>query len=64
MFYSANGISGWSQASKLIASDGVQGDYFGVSVAMSDNMIAVGATFADSSEFDAAGTYHYIPMTD
>ena len=46
MFYSADGgVSGWSQASKLIASDGATVEYFGTSVSVWSNVIVVGAYF-------------------
>lgn len=56
---------GWSNATenaKLTASDGVDGDAFGNSVAISGNTIAVGAIFAsDSNGDDFAGkTYVFV----
>jgi hypothetical protein len=38
-----NGPNGWTQAQKLIASDGAAGDYFGDSVAMFGTLALVGA---------------------
>ena len=56
VFYSADGISGWSQTSKLIASDGAAGDYFSRNaVSIHGNVIAVGAADHDPSGFVAAG---------
>ena len=43
MFYSADGMSGWSQASKLAAYDAAAYDRFGGAVAVSDNVVFVGA---------------------
>ena len=39
----AGGSNAWSEVKKLVASDGVAGDYFGVSVAVRDNVVVVGA---------------------
>ena len=43
IFYSANGMSGWTQTSKLLASDGAASELFGISLSMRDNVIVVGA---------------------
>ena len=43
VFYSADGMSGWSQASKLAAYDAAAYDRFGGAVAVSDNVVFVGA---------------------
>ncbi len=37
----------WSQQAKLIATDGRAGDYFGISTAISDDTVVVGAYFSD-----------------
>ena len=55
MFYSSDGISGWSETSKLIASDGAANDGFGNSVAISGKRIIVGAKDADVSTILGAG---------
>ena len=55
MFYSSDGISGWSETSKLIASDGIVNDGFGNSVAISGKRIVVGANDADVSTIINAG---------
>ena len=55
VYYSSNGVSGWSQTSKLIASDGATNDYFGDIVAVSSNIIAVGASRDDTSAGNDAG---------
>jgi len=39
---------GWSQQSKLIASDGIASDRFGISVTINENNIFVGAYYANS----------------
>ena len=52
MFVSPDGVSGWSETSKLIASDAAAGDFFGSSVTVSDNVVVVGAY----SESNAGGT--------
>ncbi len=48
VFYSSTGTSGWCQASKLVASDGVSYAYFGFSVYTTGNLVAVGAYSADT----------------
>ncbi len=53
MFYAANGVSDWSLMSKLVASDRSSFDRFGNSVAVRENIVAVGA-FTDST---SAGAY-------
>ena len=44
---------------KLRASDGVQGDLFGVSVAMNGDGVLIGATKADGAERDSGQVYLY-----
>lgn len=41
--------SGWSQQAKLQASDGVAGDYFGISVSISGETVIVGSYSAESA---------------
>ena len=55
MFYSADGVSGWSEVSKLVASDGAVDDYFGYSVSVWSKVIVVGAYVDDTSAGQAAG---------
>ena len=52
LFFSSDGVSGWSQVVKIVASDGVASDYFGRSVSMYGNMLAVGAYGDDSQRGD------------
>ena len=52
LYYSSDGVSGWSQVVKIVASDGVAYDYFGVSVSMYGNMLAVGAYYDDTYRGD------------
>ena len=56
VFYSADGMSGWSQTSTLVASDAASNDYFGLSVALWDGVTVVGAFYDDTSTFDSTGT--------
>ena len=44
-------------ASKLLASDGVAGDFFGMSVAMNGDGLIVGATQANGAERDSGKVY-------
>ena len=56
MFYSADGgVSGWSQVSKLVASDGAASDFFGWSVSVWSNVIVVGARDDDTAAGSNAG---------
>ena len=52
LYYSSDGVSGWSQVVKIVASDGVGGDNFGRSVSMYGNMLAVGAYGDDTQRGD------------
>ena len=58
MFVSADGISGWSETSKLVASDAANYDYFGYSVSISGSAIVVGAFKDDTSGLTDAGYQH------
>ncbi len=53
VFRSVNGISGWSEVSKLMASDGGVNAFFGFSVSVWGNVIAAGA----SGDQTAKGVY-------
>ncbi|QDV18654.1 Calx-beta domain protein [Gimesia panareensis] len=57
--YRLNG-STWELEEKLTASDGVAGDYFGISVAIENNIIVVGASYRDSDSmlYNAAGAVY------
>lgn len=48
----------WSQAAKLTASDGVQDDQFGSSVAISGDIALVGADFATVNDHDSQGAVY------
>ncbi|TLM73683.1 MAG: hypothetical protein FDZ70_07535, partial [Actinobacteria bacterium] len=49
--------AGWTQQAKLLASDGVQDDYFGASVAIDGDTIAVGAQCDDDIALNAGSAY-------
>lgn len=49
--------NGWSQKQKLTAGDGVAGDGFGFSVALSDNTLAVGARGTDDQGSISGAAY-------
>ncbi len=55
VYYSANGISGWSQTAKLLSSDAVTKDYFGEAVSVAGKMIVVGASGEDNEKGTEAG---------
>lgn len=48
---------GWSQQAKLSAADGAAGDVFGISVALYDNTILIGADLNDEKATDAGAAY-------
>ena len=62
VFYSADGISGWSQASKLVASDASSYDDFGCSVSLKGNVISVGACSADTSGLYISGKCYFYDL--
>ena len=47
----------WNQAAKLTASDGTAGDYFGLSVAMHEDTIVVGAWWDDDNGAQSGSAY-------
>ncbi len=47
----------WVQEAKLLPSDGAAGDQFGGSVAISGNVVIVGAAFANTADTDAGAVY-------
>ena len=49
--------STWSQQAKLTASDGAAGDYFGYSVALSDDTALIGAYWDDDNGTDSGSAY-------
>lgn len=51
--------SNWVQHQKLIVPDGVTGDWFGCSVAMSGDYAIVGARYGDSNATDSGSAYVY-----
>ncbi len=57
MFYSANGVSGWIQQSKLVAFDAAATDYFGASVSIWSNIIVVGSYRDDTLGESSAGKF-------
>lgn len=52
--------SGWRYHSKLTASDGAAGDLFGISVAIDDKTLLVGADLHDSAAENAGAVYAYV----
>lgn len=51
------GINQWVEEAKLVASDGMDSDAFGISVAISGGVILVGAYQADEAASDAGAAY-------
>jgi hypothetical protein len=56
--YRFNGAQ-WVEEAKLLASDGATSDYFGCSVAISDNVAIVGATRDDDNGTNSGSAYIY-----
>ena len=54
--FEKNGGS-WNEVTKLIASDGAAEDYFGTSVAISDNYAIVGASLDDDNGLESGSAY-------
>ena len=48
----------WNQQAKLLASDGAEGDWFGVSVALDGDLAAVGARYDDNENGEDAGAVY------
>ncbi|MCI0633572.1 MAG: FG-GAP repeat protein, partial [Actinobacteria bacterium] len=51
---------GWIEEARLLASDGAPGDGFGVSVAISGDVIVAGAWFEDENGSDAGAAYVFL----
>jgi len=47
----------WSQQTKLTAADGAEGDVFGISIAISDDTIVIGADLNDEKALNAGAVY-------
>ena len=55
--YVFDGSAGWSQVAKLTALDGAAGDQFGHSVAISGDLVVIGAQLDDDSGSDSGSAY-------
>lgn len=62
VFVEENGV--WTQQAKLLAKDGRQGDYFGISVAIAGNRIIVGAAEATTDGVRTGAAYVYDRVAD
>jgi hypothetical protein len=51
------GVDAWGQVAKLIASDGADYDYVGISVSISGDTIVVGASYGDGNWLDSGSAY-------
>lgn len=54
------GAAGWSQVAKLVAFDGSGGDWFGRSIALSGDTVAVGAENDDALGTDSGSVYVFV----
>jgi len=54
----------WSQEAKLTASDGAEGDLFGISVAISGDTLVVGADLADDKGENSGAAYVFVRSGD
>lgn len=59
---SASGV--WAEQAKLVASDGVAGDLFGGAVAVSDDVVVIGATDNDDNGDQTGSAYVYTRDAD
>lgn len=57
MFLTDDAGETWAQEEKLLASDGTDYDYFGISVSIRGNVIVAGAWGDDNSKGDNAGRF-------
>lgn len=55
-----NGGSGWTQTAKLIADDANPGDLFGISVAVGNGFVAVGAPLDDDRGTNSGSVYLFV----
>ncbi len=53
------GADNWGQVAKLTASDAAANDYFGYSLSISSDIVAVGAILADGAGADSGAVYVY-----
>ncbi len=51
------GADSWGEVTKLVASDAEAGDYFGTSIAISGDIVVVGARFESAGGFQAGAAY-------
>jgi hypothetical protein len=65
IFYkNSGGTNNWGQVQKLMASDGGDGDFFGVGVDISDTVVVVGSEFEDlPAATDAGAAYVFYKNT-
>ncbi len=61
--FEPNGAGGWSQTTKLTASDGERVDRFGRSVAVSGDRILIGAHWDDDNGANSGSAYLFEPTT-
>ena len=52
--------SNWVQEQKLLASDGVSGDWFGGSVSIDGNVALVGAQGNDDTDYNSGSAYVFL----
>jgi len=57
VFRTTDGGATWSETAKLVASDAAEDSYFGISVAISDDVIVVGADYADNGGIKSGSAY-------
>ena len=53
------GTDNWGQVTKLTAFDGAEGDYFGLSVSISNDLLAVAAPHDDDGGYNSGSVYLY-----
>jgi WD40 repeat protein len=55
-------VSSRNQIARLTGGDGLQGDQFGYSVAVSDDLLVVGSLLGDGSQVDSGAAYAFTPV--
>merc|ERR1719181_1411772 len=64
VFRTTNGGASWTQVAKLVASDAAEWDAFGISVAVSGDLVVVGAYRNDNAGTDSGSAYVFRTTND
>ncbi|KAH8083364.1 hypothetical protein JL720_8246 [Aureococcus anophagefferens] len=64
VFRTTNDGASWTQVAKLVASDAAEDDWFGYSVAVSGDLVVVGARYNDDAGSDSGSAYVFRTTND